>query len=308
VHALLLDGKSLTIERPARSTGIAVGAALCIFAVAVALVLLFRALDWPASFAQFAAYTGAAVMALVALTFAFWTYACIAMRYTVDGQAVTVRWGPVVHRIAIGSITAVTRGRADDRIAIKGVGWPGYHVGKGEAGGQETLFFSTHRDAEDLVYVKTASLSYGLSPRDPDRFVAAVDRAQKAGVGEVGAPQVTRQTVAAHPIWHDRIGQVLLIGSLLLNAALWAFVLTVHPDLSNEITIEFPPIGDIATLQSRDEIFRIPATASAILLVNSLAALLFHPRERAVTYLLLSGSVFFQVVFWVAAVVAVVNA
>jgi len=42
--------------------------------------------------------------------------------------------------------------------------------------------------------------------------------------------------------------------------------------------------------------------------MNVVAALLFHPKERAVTYLLLSGAVFFQVVFWVAAVVAVVNA
>jgi hypothetical protein len=78
--------------------------------------------------------------------------------------------------------------------------------------------------------------------------------------------------------------------------------------MSNEITIEFPPIGDITTLHSRDAIFRIPGTASAILGVNLAASLLFQPRERAATYLLLSGTIFLQVVFWVAAIVAVVNA
>jgi hypothetical protein len=93
-----------------------------------------------------------------------------------------------------------------------------------------------------------------------------------------------------------------------MNLALWAFICAAYPDLSNEITIEFPPIGDITTLQSRDEIFQIPGTASAILAVNVLASLFFQPRERAAAYVLLSGTIFLQVVFWVAAVVAVVNA
>ena len=95
---------------------------------------------------------------------------------------------------------------------------------------------------------------------------------------------------------------------MLLNLALWGYVFAVYPDLSNEITIEFPPIGDITTLESRDEILKIPGTASVILGVNLLASFVFQPRERAATYLLLSGTALFQVVFWAAAIVAVVNA
>lgn len=306
---MLLEGKGLTIERPARSTGTAVGVAICAVALAVALALLLRALGWPTSFPRFVAYAGAAMMAAVAATFAFWTYACITMRYLVDGQGVSVRWGPVSHRIAVGSITGVSRGRGEERPRIRGVGWPGYHVGRGDVAGLgETLFFSTHRDPEELVYLKTDQVAYAFSPSDPDRFVSAVERARKTGGEDTSAPLVDRGMMAAHPMWHDRVAQALVAGAVLLNAALWAFVLAVFPDLSNEITIEFPPIGDIATLQSRDEVLQIPLTASALLLANLLGALLLHPRERAATYLLLSGSVFFQAVFWVAAVVAVVNA
>ena len=114
--------------------------------------------------------------------------------------------------------------------------------------------------------------------------------------------------MAAHPIWSDRVAQLLMLAALALNVALWAYIFANYPDMSNEITIEFPPIGDITTLHSRDAIFRIPGTASAVLGVNLVASLLFQPRERAATYLLLSGTIFLQVVFWVAAVVAVVNA
>jgi hypothetical protein len=286
-----------------------VGIAFCAVALVISLALLARALDWPVSFPQFLAYAGAAMMLAVAIAFGFWTYSCVTMRYFVDGEGVSVRWGPVSHRVATGSITGVDRGRAESKPRIHGVGWPGYHVGRGEVAGiGETLFFSTHRDPEELVYVRTATLAYAFSPRDPDRFVGAIERARKGAGPATSAPLVDRGLVAAHPIWQDRVAQALVLVAVVANAALWGFVLAVYPDLGQEIRIEFPPVGEIATLQSKEEILQIPATASALLAVNVLGALVFHPRERAATYLLLSGGVFFQAVFWLAAVVAVVNA
>jgi len=96
--------------------------------------------------------------------------------------------------------------------------------------------------------------------------------------------------------------------AVLANLTLWGFLFAVYPDLNNQIQIEFPPIGDVTTLQSRAEIFKIAGTASAILLTNVVAALAFQWRERAASYLLLSGAILFQALFWVAAIIAVVNA
>jgi hypothetical protein len=286
----------------------AVGIGLSAFTLVVALALLGRALDWPASFPQFLAYAGAALMALVALAFAFWTYACATLGYVLGGEELVVRWGPLSHRIPLSAITSVTPGRGEQRPRIAGIGWMGYHAGRGEVDGiGRVLFFSTHRVPEEIVYVQTADVAYGLSPQDPARFVAGLEKARKAGDG-AGTPLVEREIIAAHPIWSDRVAQWLTLAAVLMNAALWGYLLASYPDLSNEIAIEFPPIGDITTLQPKDEILKIPATASAVLAVNLLAALLFHPKERAATYLLLSGTVFFQAVFWVAAVVAVLNA
>ena len=121
-------------------------------------------------------------------------------------------------------------------------------------------------------------------------------------------PAVQRHLIAGHPIWADRVGQVLAVAAIVANLALWGFLFAVYPDLNNEIQIEFPPIGDVTTLEARSEIFKISGTATAILLVNLLAALGFQWRERAAAYLLLSGGIFFQAVFWIAAIVAVANA
>lgn len=313
MHTVLLKGQGLTIERPSRSMGAAIGFALCGGALVLSIALLARGLGWPTSWPAFTAYVGAGVLIVVAAAFAFWTWACITMRYMVGPNGVTIRWGPVKHQIPITRIEAITAGKVEQDPHVRGIGWLGYHVGRGRAGNFESvLFFSTHRSPKDIVYVSTAETAYAISPRDPARFASEIQRFYQAAVGngEVvdGEPTVERDILAAHPIWSDRIAQALVLASVLLNLVLWGYIFASYPSLSNQITIEFPPIGSITTLESRGEIFKIPATATAILGVNFIASLLFQPRERAATYLLLTGSVVFQVAFLVAAVVAIVNA
>jgi Bacterial PH domain len=308
--------QGLTIERPVRTTGTLVGAAISLFVLGLALVLILRASNWEVSFTQFLAYAGAGVLLLLALLFAFWAYGCFTLRYIVDRSGLTIVWGPLRHFVALDRIQAFVHGRGEHRPRVSGVGWRGYHIGRGyvdEFG--RVLFFSTHRAPEELVYVQTSDTTYALSPEDPARFVAKAQRFRQARLPDAQAelaastrPAVQRDLLAAHPIWADRVGQVLTVAAVLANLTLWGFIFAVYPDLDNQIQIEFPPIGDVTTLQSRSEIFKIPATAAAILLTNLVAALAFQWRERAAAYLLLSGAIFFQALFWVAAVIAIVNA
>ncbi len=320
MHTLLLKGQSLaqglTIERPVRTTGTLVGAGVSLLALGLALALVLRASGWPVSFTQFLAYVGAGVLLLLALLFAFWAYGCYSLRYIVDRTGLTIVWGPLKHFVSLDRIQAFVHGRGEHRPKVSGVGWRGYHIGRGyvdEFG--RVLFFSTHRAPEELVYVQTPDTTYALSPEDPARFVAKAQRFQQARLPDAQAalaastkPAVQRDLLAAHPIWADRVAQLLAVLAVLANLTLWGFLFAVYPDLNNQIQIEFPPIGDVTTLQSRAEIFKIAGTASAILLTNVVAALAFQWRERAASYLLLSGAILFQALFWVAAIIAVVNA
>jgi hypothetical protein len=310
---VLLKGQGLTIERPARSQGTAVGIAASGAALALALVLLLRGLGWPTSFPAFMAYTGAGVMVAVAAAFAFWTWSCITMRYMVGPAGVTIRWGPIRHQIPISHIEAITAGRAEQKPQNRGISWFGYHVGQGRAGAWDrVLFFSTHRTPEEIVYVSTAETAYAISPRDPARFASEIQRfyqkAAQGGVISEHGPSVERDFLASHPIWTDRTAQLLAFVGVLTNVVLWGYIFANYPHLNNQITIEFPPIGDITTLHSRDAILKIPFTASAILGFNFVTSLLFQARERAATYLLLTGTVLIQLAFLIAAVVSIINA
>lgn len=305
---MLLKGQGLTIERPPRTIGTAIGAGASIGALVLATALLIRAAGWPIGFTQFIAYVGGGVLVLLAAVFGFWAYSCASLRYIMDRTGVLIVWGPLKHFISIDRIQALTHGRGEQRPRIKGVGWWGYHIGRGYVEGfGRVLFFSTHRAPEELVYVRTDGATYALSPRDPVRFIAETQRFQRAAKPE-RHPAVQRDLVAAHPIWADRVAQYLGAAAIILNLALWGFVFAIYPHLNNQITLEFPPVGDITTFHARADIFRIPGTATAILGVNIVAGLAFQWKERAAAYLLLSGAIFFQAVFWLAAAVALVNA
>ena len=284
------------------------GAGAAALALVLAAALLVKTVDWPVSFPQYLAYLVAGVLVLVAAAFGFWSYCCFSLRYAMDRSGLTIAWGPIKHFVSIDNIEKLEPGRAENRVSVRGLGWWGYHVGKGTAEPVgEALFFSTHRSAEELVFVHTPSVVYAISPQDPVRFINDAKKFKSSGKPSRKSG-VERDVIAGHPIWADRPAQALAATAIVLNIVLWGFVFAVYPELNNQITIEFPPIGDITTLQSREEILKIPATATAILAINLVAALAFEYRERAATYLLMSGAVFFQLMFWAAAVVAIVNA
>ncbi|MBF8286650.1 MAG: bPH 5 protein [Dehalococcoidia bacterium] len=285
----------------------AAAAFLSAIAAVLATALIVKATTWPVSLTQFVAIVSATVLIALAVVFAFWAYACYTLHYTVDRNGLTIAWGTIRHYIPMERIEGLSAGRGEDRPDLWGLSWPGLRVGRALVGGKEVLFYSTHRSPEEIVYVRTPSATYAVSPQDPARFMAEVERfRQSAKPG--GSETVQRDIVGSHPIWADRVAQILVLAAVLTNLALWGYVFAVYRDLSPQITIEFPPVGEITDVHSRNELLVIPAAALAVLAVNLVAGLAFQWRERAATYLLLSGSVFLQLLFWVSAGIAVANA
>jgi hypothetical protein len=286
---------------------VAAAAFLSAIAAVLATALIVKATTWPVSLTQFVAIVSATVLIALAVVFAFWAYACYTLHYAVDRKGLTIAWGTIRHYIPMERIQGLSAGRGEDRPDLRGLSWPGLRVGRALVGGKEVLFYSTHRSPEEIVYVRASSATYAVSPQDPARFMAEVERfRQSAKPG--GSETVQRDVVGSHPIWADRVAQLLVLAAVLTNLALWGYVFAVYRDLSPQITIEFPPLGEITEVHSRNELLMIPAAALAVLAVNLVAGLAFQWRERAATYLLLSGSVFLQLLFWVSAGIAVANA
>jgi len=286
---------------------VAVAAVPALIAAGLAFALVAKAATWPVSLTQFGAISSAIVLIVLALVFTYWAGACYSLHYAVDRTGLTVGWGTLKHFIPMERIDDVSIGRGEDRPRLWGLSWPGLHVGRGRMGEREVLFYSTHRSPEEIVYVRTAAATYAVSPQDPPRFLAELERFKEAARAG-GTESVQRDLVGSHPIWADRVAQLLALAAVLINVALWGYVFTIYPDLSPRISIEFPPLGEITDLHSRNEILKIPAAALAVLAINLVVGLGVHWRERAAAYLVLTGSVFLQMFFWVSAGIAIANA
>ena len=285
----------------------AAAAFLSAIAAVLATALIVKATTWPVSLTQFVAIVSATVLIALAVVFAFWAYACYTLHYTVDRNGLTIAWGTIRHYIPMERIEGLSAGRGEDRPDLRGLSWPGLRVGRALVGGKEVLFYSTHRSPEEIVYVRTPSATYAVSPQDPARFMAEVERfRQSAKPG--GSETVQRDVVGSHPIWADRVAQILALAAVLTNLALWGYVFAVIPDLPALIRLDFPPLVEGDYSHDPSQLLVIPAAALAVLAVNLVAGLAFQWRERAATYLLLSGSVFLQLLFWVSAGIAVANA
>jgi hypothetical protein len=304
---VLLKSQGVTIERPRRILGTVLPALPAAIAAGLALALVAKAATWPVSATQFAAIVAAIVLVVLAGFFTFWAYACYSLHYMLDNRGLTIVWGTLRHFIPMERIEELSAGRGEDQPRLRGLSWPGLHVGRGQLDDQEALFYSTHRSPEEIVYVRTPAVTYAVSPQDPPRFIDAVERFKQAG-RTGGTESVQRDVIGGHPIWADRVAQWLALAAVLINLALWGYIFAIFPDLNETITIEFPPLGEITDVHSRNEILWIPAAALAVLAVNLIAGLGFQWRERAATYLLLTGSVFLQLLFWVSAGIAVANA
>ena len=307
MHAVLLKGQGVTIERPRRILGTVLPALPSAVAAGLALALVAKAATWPVSATQFAAIVAAIVLFVLAGLFAFWAYACYSLHYALDSRGLTIVWGTLRHFIPMERIEGLSAGRGEGQPRLRGLSWPGLHVGRGQLDDRDTLFYSTHSSPEEIVYVRTPAVTYAVSPQDPPRFIDEVERFKQAGHAG-GTESVQRDVIGGHPIWADRVAQWLALAAVLINLALWGYIFAIYPDLNETITIEFPPLGEITDVHSRNEILWIPAAALAVLAINLIAGLGFQWRERAATYLLLTGSVFLQLLFWVSAGIAVANA
>jgi hypothetical protein len=277
-------------------------------AVLLAAVLLVFAIGWDISTGKFLAFVGVFALLAVAALFTYWTYALLTLRYDLDQNGLTIRWGLVRQYLPLASIQRFVPGREIRPTQVQGVNWWGYHVGRGKVEGlEETLFYSTHRQPWEAIYIVTPGVAFVVSPENHVRFGLELQHLMReTGPDESGLarPRATYPALVVHPIWFDRYAQLLALASIGLNVALFGFICGVYPGLADKLNLAFPPVGAI-DLRDKNELFQIPLTGLALLAVSLAAALAIHKWERAASLLVLAGAVFTQGVFWVAAAIAI---
>ena len=292
--------------RPPRAVGTLIGGALAAWCLLVCAALVMRAALSDVDLSDIALYLSATVFFAIGALFAYWTYSLGTLRYTLDRNALTITWGDIRQTIPISQIERLVPGRELPNPHIAGVSWLGHHVGRGEVEGGvgQTLFYSTHRSPEHLLYIVTPAQSYAITVDDEVAFADAVQAQQRVG-SLIAMPQgPERLYLAAQPFWADRTAQGLALAAFAMFFAMFAYVYQQYPGLPDSIALSFPELEGITRIGSKDELLKLPATGIVILLVNVALGFIAHSWERMVGYLLLIAAISAQAMLLAAAIIA----
>jgi len=291
---------------PPRALGVIVGGAFAGWAAALAVLTGRLAVGAEAEFKTFLAWLATAVLVGLAVVFANWAYSVARLAYVIDQTALTIRWGFRRVVIPLDTIQRMLPGRTLDEASVSGLNWWGCHVGGADVKRLGyTLFYSTHSNPDELLYVVTTEESYALTVLDQAAFAEEVQ--SRAAVAPVDQhPQRAAATgIAALPFWRDRVALYAVTLSVLAAIVLCGYVYARYPGLPEVIQLGFPALGGVVRVGTKGELLRIVYLAVSILAANTVVGVAVHARERAAGLWLIGSSGMLQLVLLAAAVLAI---
>jgi hypothetical protein len=304
-----LSGSAATVFRPRRALGVTSGSLLALIAAGTGAIAVLIAVDSEPELRTAVAWCAATALAGVALMFASWT-ACIAsLSYSVRPNELEVRWGLRRVLIPLETIQAIVPGRTVDRIQVRGLNWPGCHVGTADVNRVgHALVFATEINPQHMVLVVTSDESYALTLSRPASFAEEVESYRGISFVETGTGRASAHGIAGIPFWRDRSAMAAGAAMVALALGLLCLLYGAYPSLSPVVEIGFPGTAPVVRVGSRDDLLDIAYVGLALAALNVVAGAITHSWERAAGLWLLYSGIGLQCLLVVAALVALVGA
>lgn len=282
--------------RPPHGLGAAVGVGVVVINLLAAGLVGFRLLEMPISLSSLPVGLTLVLLVGVAILFSYWSYAAYGLRYRIEQNLLTIRWGFTQQLVPLPSIERLVPGQdVTGPVKVEGINWPGCHVGRGLVEGVgDTVFYSGHRSQDELLFVVTPALAYGLSVAERHRFEEELARQKELEALGPLAQAALRGPWVSASFWSDRGVWVLIALTLLVNLLLWVAILYTYPSLPELLPLKLSPLGEVGHIGWRIEILYLPLFGLAILAINSVLAFFMHPRERGAALFCLSAALFMQ--------------
>ena len=293
--------------QPPRALGLLVGGTFTLWALSIAALLINFATASDFEFSAVLAITGAIAAAALASLFGYWTYALATMNYALDRNGLVIQWGVTRQVVPLGDIERLVPGTSVGLPSVKGVSWLGYHIGRAtiERIG-DVLFYTTHQNAEQVLYVMTSERNYAISVEDPAGFARQVQIRQDLGPTARVTHHAQRFGSAAQAFWYDPIGRILVATALFATFLMWALVSLRYPDLPAALELHFPAAEDtgLVDVRTKDSILQLPQIATLILGINLVVGFFLHTWERVAGYVLFLAAAAIQLAFAAAIAIA----
>lgn len=274
--------------KPSRLKGGTAGIAMIFSVLALDGLLLFCLTDKPVTLLSFLMGLLVALSLPILTALGYLLYGLFNLRYLLNRNGLVIVWAMTRQIIPLSSITRVVRGEdIGQKVRMRGINWPGYHIGRGEIEGLGPVLFYSTRLLEGQLLLVTPTLTYGISPSDPEGFLADFEIRRRLGPIRSLQQGFIQARFLTLPIWTDRMAHLLLAVGSIANAALFAYICSKYPALD---------------LDARGEALNLSAIGLVVMVLNSLLGFWIFDRERLATYLLFAAAILIQVLLWVATI------
>jgi len=233
---------------------------------------------------------------LVAGYLGYRTVGAFTLEYWVDRDGITLVWGVTRQIIPMAAIRRVQRGDVAvglDRLRVWH--WPyterrrlwGANVGVVNS-------YATRPLTEQMILV-TEGESYGISPADPAKFLAAIQSRYALGIARPLRAELQRPPLWTWRLWRDRIAQVLILVGLAGVLLMFGILAFRYPSLPADVPLHFDVNGIPDRIDAKSGLFALPFIGMIVWLANLVAGIWLYRRyQLGAAYLLWGGAVVVQ--------------
>lgn len=272
--------------------GLALIAGLALVIVAALRFVLSRPVDGLSFVLSLAVLSGVALIGYSG----YRTIGAFSLRYWVDRNAVTVVWGSTRQIVPLGQIQRILIGSSSLTSASpRPWHWPCPHRRRLVSPELGVVNAYATRPLSEQVILVTASESYGLSPRDADGFIAALQERFALGPAREMTVELQRPPAWTWPLWRDRAA-IFLVGAGLLGVLVMFGVLSFRfPSISADVPLHFDVNGMPDRIAPKDNLFALPVIGLVTWVFNTVTGIWLYRRvQRGAAYLLWGGALAVQ--------------
>lgn len=289
-------------ERPPLTIGLVAGLVIGLTLLAINLILVRTAQSHPIGMNL---YLTVLLLLFTIPLFLFWLYALIELLtigYTIDRNGITLGTLFVRQTIPHDAVTEISSGAAIHTVGrFRGLSWPGFLRGRTMINRPPRLIMYSTEPLERQIILYTDIAAYGISPSDPEAFLDRLRIRRELGAIHPVPHTTVRLSLAAWPIWGDRVFWTAASLALVLNLALMGYTVGIYPDLPPIVPLHWDAQGMVDRLAPKAFVFVVPFIGTAVLAMNTGLAFLLHFRERFGARLLSWATVGVQSGLWLAA-------
>ena len=294
--------------RPSTAGWLGLGAALLLAVAALASALF--AIRQPIGLGMFAGLSVGLVCGVLALVILVLAIGYFTLRYRFEPTALVVSWLGRRDVIPYSRVDGIFAGlRLGQAMRVRGLNWPGYHVGKGRTRAMGLVrYHVTTGDLAHVALIVTPEMTYACSPADANGFrrelIRRVEEAEddpiEYATGAFATGPWRAQDAPVSNALRDLALPGFVVASLLVLGVTFAYVALRWSGLPETIPLHFSQDGVPDVFGPREDVFKIPGIGAALLIANIGLGLAVYAREPAAARMLWGTSFVVQLLVLVA--------